>query len=134
MTLIFYIKRNTTENLDAHTVGTSWIMQQFWCSLMKIRALSSILTMNIQMNLVMIHTHCNKTYNEKIYWEWRGRMFGALNRSLQESLFLVFVVILIAFFVTWKYLYFMKNYPRKWYHNSKSNDSKHSRPSLMFLE
>ena len=51
----------TVENLNAHIVGTCLIKLQFICSLMKIRTLSSILTMNIQINPVLIHIHDNKT-------------------------------------------------------------------------
>ena len=127
---IFYMKRRTIENLNAHTVGTASIKWQFKCSLMKIRicliSLLQISEWTLHWSIFLTTKHNNK----KIYWGWRGRMFSPLNGYLYESLFLVFVIILIAFFVTWKYLYYMENYPRKWCHNSYSNESQHSRPSL----
>ena len=127
---IFYMRRRTVENLNAHIDGTTLIKWQFISSLMNIRICLIPLLWISEWTLYWSIFLTTKHNNKKLYWGWRGKMFNALNGYLHE--FLEFVIILIAFFVTWKYLYYMENYPRKWCHNSYSSESKHSRPSQSF--
>jgi len=110
---IFYMKRRTTENLNAHIVGTALTVWQFRCSPMKIRtcliSLLQISEWTLYWSIFMTTKHKNK----KIYWGWWGRVFSALNGYLQESLFLEFVIILIAFFCNLKIFILYGELPQK---------------------
>ena len=79
---------------------------------MKVKILSSINAVYLWIyikNILIVHNKCQKG----MYWDCSGRILRCLNSSLQESLGLDPLLILTAFFWSWKMCGLYEELPQK---------------------